>query len=255
MLTLSGESRRVGTFVKTDSPQIIEILGLCGLDFAVLDAEHAPFDRLTLDRMLFAGIAVRLPILVRIPDHRDATILSALDLGAAGIVVPHVDTEEHARNVVAAARFVGGRRGISLSARFGGYGTKPRAAAIRDADQCLVICQIESGEAVENLPRIAAVPGVGGLLIGRSDLALSLGLENPRHAQVMDAVHYIIAVARSRMLPVILVCGDEEEVHLFAAMGANAFVIGSDQSLLRDGASRLRKFLPSAGIRKEGQIA
>jgi 2-keto-3-deoxy-L-rhamnonate aldolase RhmA len=125
----------VGTFVKTDSTQVVEVLGHTDLDFLVLDAEHAPFDRAQQDRMLLAAHAVGKPMLVRIPDHRDATILSVLDLGAAGIVVPHVDSAEDARNVVAAARFVGGRRGLSLSARFGGYGTRSRAEAMTEADR------------------------------------------------------------------------------------------------------------------------
>jgi 2-keto-3-deoxy-L-rhamnonate aldolase RhmA len=91
-LQLPLDRRTVATFVKTDSPQVVEVLGLCSLDYVVLDAEHAPFDRQTMDRMVFAARAVGLPMLVRVPDHRDATILSVLDLGAHGIVVPHVDS-------------------------------------------------------------------------------------------------------------------------------------------------------------------
>ena len=236
----------VGTFVKTDSPQIVEVLGLCELDFAVLDAEHAPFDRGTMDRMLFAARAVGLPMLVRIPDHRDATILSVLDMAAAGIVVPHVDSVADARNVIAAARFIGGRRGISLSARFGGYGTRPRAEAIAQADACPVICQIESGAAVDAVEAIAAAPGMGGLLIGRADLALSLGLDSARHPIVMQAVHRIIAAARPHGVPVFVACSAEPEMAEFVAIGADGFIVGSDQSLLWAAASRLRGALSAA---------
>jgi 2-keto-3-deoxy-L-rhamnonate aldolase RhmA len=81
---------QVGTFVKTLSPHVVEILGPTGLDFAAIDAEHAPFDRAALDLMMLAGRAARLPIHVRIPDTAPATILSVLDVGAAGLVVPHV---------------------------------------------------------------------------------------------------------------------------------------------------------------------
>lgn len=247
MLALAGGRKTVATFVKTDSPQVVEILGLCGLDFVVLDAEHAPFDRGAMDRMLFTARAVGLPMLVRVPDHRDATILSVLDMAAAGVVVPHVDTVEDARNVVAAARFVGGRRGISLSARFGGYGTKPRAQAIAEADQSLVICQIESGAAVEAVEAITAVPGVGGLLIGRADLALSLGLDSPRAPAVMSPVERIIAAARPRALPVVVACANESEMAEFSTLGADAFIVGSDQSLLRGAAMRLAAARPAAG--------
>ncbi len=246
MLSLGSANGAVGTFIKTDSTQIVEVLGLCGLDFAVLDAEHAPFDRGIMDRMLLAARAVSLPMLVRIPDHRDATILSVLDMGAGGIVVPHIDDVAAALNVLQAARFVGGRRGISLSARFGHYGTRPRAEAIADADGSLVICQIESGPAVEAIEEIAMVPGLGGLLIGRSDLALSLGLDSARHPVVMQAVTRIIAAASRSSVPVLMACADEAEMAAFVALGAHGFVVGSDQSLLRAGAAKLRSSLTLA---------
>lgn len=235
-----------GTFVKTDSSQAIEILGLCGLDFVVIDAEHAPFDRATMDRMLLAARAAGLPALVRVPDQRDATILSVLDLGASGVVVPHVDSAEQAHTVMGAARFRGGRRGISLSARFAGYGTMARADAITAADLSLVIVQIESETALASVDAIAAVPGVGGLLIGRADLALSLGSGDPDAPDVETAVHAIVAAAHAGSLPAILACGSAGELAALTRFGADAFIIGSDQSLLRGAASGLRAAVNAA---------
>jgi 2-keto-3-deoxy-L-rhamnonate aldolase RhmA len=230
---------RLGVFVKTDSPQIVEILALTDLDFIVIDAEHAPFSPNIMDRMLFAAKALGLPAFVRIPDHRDGTILSVLDMGASGIVVPHVDTPDHARSVVAAARFVNGRRGLSLSARFGGYGTLPRDQAIADADRSLVVCQIESRAALDNVEQIAAVPGIAGLLIGRSDLALSMGENDAGSPGVMAAVRRIVAAARAHGLPVVMVCASVDEGRAYQKMGGTTFVIGSDQSLLRNAATRV----------------
>lgn len=245
-LTVGGNA--AGTFVKTDSSQIIEILGLCALDFVVIDAEHAPFDRATLDRMLLAARAVSLPALVRVPDQRDATILSVLDLGASGIIVPHVDTADQARAVVAAARFRDGRRGISLSARFAGYGTMPRKAAIAAADQSIVIVQIESAEGLAAVETIATIPGIGGLLIGRADLALSLGGDDPDAPDVEAAAHAIVAAAHANALPALLACGGIGDLASLRRFGADAFIIGSDQSLLRTAASTLR---PAAAALKK----
>jgi len=246
-LTLAPDSLSVGTFVKTDSTQTVEILGLCGLDFVVLDAEHAPFGRRQMDAMLLAARAVGLPMLVRVPDRRDATILNALDLGAAGLIVPHVDSPSQARDLLAAARFVGGRRGLSLSARFADYGTVPRGEAIAAADRAIIVCQIESPAAVEAVFDIAAEPGVAGLLIGRSDLALSMGVDSPGHVDVMRAVQTIVAAARQHRKSVMVALGRADEMAEFAAVGATSFIVGSDQSLLRDAAAQLRpamKVLP-----------
>jgi hypothetical protein len=102
-----------GLFIKTPAPQIIEIIALAGPDFAVIDAEHAPFDRVTLDLMLLAGRAAGLPLLVRVADARASSIGGALDLGAAGVMVPHIASVEMARAAVANARYRGGTRGFS----------------------------------------------------------------------------------------------------------------------------------------------
>lgn len=232
----------LGTFIKTDSPQVVEVLGTCGLDFAVVDAEHAPFDLMTLDRMMIASRAAALPLLVRIPDPADATILRVLDIGAAGIVVPHVDRPEDAATVVAAARYVGGRRGISPSPRHAGYGSMPLAEMIAAADRAAVVCQIESGAAVEAVEEIAAVPGVAGLLVGRLDLSLSLGVSGVRHPRVMAAVERTVEAAGRAGVVAAVACGPGELAEM-KAMGVTGFVVGSDQSLLASAAAGLRGML------------
>src|SRR3546814_4982378 len=80
----SGEAV-VGTFVKTTSPQTIEVLARTALDFAVLDAEHAPFGSESLAFALGAAHRAALATLVRVPDHNAAFINACLDMGADGI--------------------------------------------------------------------------------------------------------------------------------------------------------------------------
>jgi 2-keto-3-deoxy-L-rhamnonate aldolase RhmA len=221
-----------GTFVKTDSPQIVELLGMSSLDFAVVDAEHAPFDRCAIDRMMMASRAADLPLLVRLPDSRAPTIQSVLDLGAAGIVVPHVDSADIARAVVKRAKFHGGERGFSISPRFARYGTLARNEAIALGDAARVVCQIESRQALADVAAIAAVDGVDALFIGRSDLALSMGLVDTRGAEMEAAVARITEAAEAAGR----VCGmhvaDVDEARRFVAAGVSWFIIGSDQGLL-----------------------
>lgn len=227
---------QVGTFVKTASPHVVEVLGTTGLDFAVLDAEHAPLDRAALDLMMLAGRAAGLPLLVRIPDREAATVLSVLDMGAAGLLVPHVDTAEQARAVVAHARYRGGDRGYSGSPRAAGYGTLGMKQALAQGNQTLVMCQIESPEAVRNAAAIAAVDGVDGLFIGRADLALAMGLDDSKHADVSAATDQSIAaaLAAGKLAGVFTASVDERD--RYAAAGVRWFVFGSDQSFMRQGA-------------------
>lgn len=229
-------THQIGTFVKTGAPQIIEILGGAGLHFAVVDAEHAPFDRSTLDIMVIAARAVGLPLFVRIPDMQAATIQSALDLGVSGLLVPHVDSAEDARRVVARTRFLGGERGYSSSPRFAGYGAMGMKRAVEAGNGTTVICQIESRAGCNAAREIAAVDGVAGLFVGRADLALSFDLTDAKAPDVMRATVDVLAVAQDAGKIGGVALGDASECEEFAKMGATWFVIGSDQSLLRKGA-------------------
>lgn len=232
-------SRQIGTFVKTGAPQILEILGGAGLDFAVADAEHAPFDRATLDIMVIAARSVGLPLFLRIPDMTPATIQSALDLGVAGLLVPHVDSAEQARAVVARTRFIGGERGFSSSPRFAGYGALGMKKAVEVGDGTAIMCQIESRAGCAAAREIAEVDGVCGLFVGRADLALSMGLTDARAPEVMQATVDIIDTARQAGKAPGVALGDPAERAEFERMGATWFVVGSDQSLLRKGALSL----------------
>ena len=230
---------QLGTFVKTASPHVIEVLGTTKLDFVCIDAEHAPFDRAMLDLMVMAARTTRLQSFIRISEINPAAILQALDVGAAGLLVPHVDSVEQAKEVVAMARYQGGLRGYSSSPRFAGYGSLGMKEALRLGDQAQVICQIESEAAVHAAEAIAAVPGVAGLFVGRADLALSMGLDNPRDERVTQATRDVLATARCAGKLAGMHVGNNAERDQFTALGANWFVVSSDQTLLRQAAQSI----------------
>jgi 2-keto-3-deoxy-L-rhamnonate aldolase RhmA len=235
-LSLAPASRS-GLFVKTPSPHIIEVLATCpGVDFAVLDAEHAPFDRRDLDVMLLAGRAAGLPLMVRVQDSQPSTILSALDLGATGLVIPHVDSAEIARSVVALARFRGGARGYSGGTRIGSYGSIPMARVCDAADSVPIIAQIEHPNAVRDAADIIAIDEIAGVLIGRADLALSMGYDNTADPAVEQATRAMFSAVAGCGKIVGAVVADHRERDRFAAMGANWFLVGTDHSYLRLGA-------------------
>jgi 2-keto-3-deoxy-L-rhamnonate aldolase RhmA len=236
-----GESVAIGTFIKTASAQLVEVLGLSGLHFGVLDAEHAALDRSAIDLMLLAGRAAGLPLLLR-PDSRESSLIQcALDCGAAGVVLPHVDSEEDARQAVARARYRHGTRGFSGSTRAAGYGAMPMADALAAGDATLVICQIESPEAVANAGAIARVEGVGGLLVGRADLAVAMGEGSASSAAVIEAAMTVARAARAAGKIAGMATGSAAECARFRAAGANWFIVSSDQGLLRQAAGDMTK--------------
>jgi 2-keto-3-deoxy-L-rhamnonate aldolase RhmA len=229
-----------GTFIKTPLPSVVEILALSGMGFGIIDAEHAPIDRLAMDTMLLAGAALKFPLFVRVLEPSAGALLSALDLGAVGVVIPHVDDEHMAREYVSRCKYRGGTRGFSSSPRAAAYGTLSMEAAITRGDTAVVMCQIESPQAVANAHAIAAVPGVDVLFIGRADLALAMGFDGTARPEVDRAVDEVIAAARGAGKSVAVAVGTVRERDLYAARGADWIVIGSDQAFMRQGAVTAR---------------
>jgi 2-keto-3-deoxy-L-rhamnonate aldolase RhmA len=179
--------------------------------------------------LLGAGRAPALPLYVRV--RNPSGIQSALDLGARGIVVPHVDTPDIARAVVSAARFVGGMRGYSGSTRHADYGRATMADAIVRGDQSKVIVQIEHPVAIDNVEAILAVPGIDGILIGRADLALAMGYMSQGGA-VDAAVDAMLARITPADKIIGLVVSSAAERQNYTERGANWFLVGTDHGLL-----------------------
>lgn len=223
-----------GCFIKTPAYQNVEIAGGAGLDFVVIDTEHGVFDPSQLDQCLMAARASGTAGLVRLPDHAAGSVLSALDMGACGVLVPHVTDADTARTVVARARYQNGERGFSNSPRAGSYGAAAMADHLAASDDgATVWCQIEDREGVENIDAIAAVPGVDCLFIGRADLALSYGLTDLEHPTVRRAIDKIVAAGNSAGVAVGIFLADDAEAPSYAESGISVFLIGSDQSWIR----------------------
>ncbi|MGF7178128.1 HpcH/HpaI aldolase family protein [Azospirillum doebereinerae] len=226
-----------GIFAKTASHQTVEVLGRSGLDFIVIDAEHAPFSRSDLDLCILAAIATGLPALVRIPEISEAAILTALDLGAAGVMVPHVQNAGQAARAVSAAKYAG-RRGFSNSPRAGDYGLRPIAPHAKESDASVaVIAMIEDMAGIDNIPEIAAVDGIDALFIGRVDLTIALGRYDVGHPDVEAAVQRIFAAAPQLGKPLGALADSPALCPPLHENGVRMFLLGTDQGLLRGAVS------------------
>lgn len=235
----SGE-RLLGTFVKTPTPHTTEILGDLGFDFVVIDEEHAPFDRVTIDAVLLAARATGIAGIVRVSEPTPSRLLAVLDDGAAGVLIPHVSSVAKAQEVAAACRYRGGKRGFSNSPRAGRYGGLSIWQHVDAADaEVSVIAMIEDPEALDTIEAIAAVDGIHGLFIGRGDLTVALGAPAMDAPEIYDAVKKIAAAARAAGKPVCMMVANADEAAFFAPLGATSFIISSDQGLMRQAASKV----------------
>ena len=235
----AGESI-IGTFVKTPSPIIVEVLGLTKLDCLCLDAEHAPFDRGTLDSCILAARAASLEVLVRVPSSAPEHILNALDCGATGVLIPHVRSAEQARACVRASHFGPGGRGYAGSTRAAAYTTNTMGRyKSESALRTVVIAQIEDPEAVADIEAIAAVEGLDAIFIGRVDLTVAYGAETLDDPRVVAAVEAVCAAGQRAGKPVGMFVARPSEVPPWRARGATLFLLGSDHGFLLNGAAAL----------------
>ncbi|NNF16154.1 MAG: aldolase [Gammaproteobacteria bacterium] len=229
----------MGTFIKTPSPIIAEVLSLSELDVYCIDTEHAPFGRLEVDLCISAFRAADRPSLVRTANDSPTEIRNALDSGATGILVPHVTSAEQARAIVAAAHFGDGGRGYAGSSRAAGYTTKQMADHLADSrEQTTVIVQIEDVAALDHVARIAAVDGVDALFVGRFDLAVAMQ-KSPLDADVIAAVRDICAAGQDAGTAVGMFTGKPDEIPEWRKAGASFFLLSSDHSMLLSGANAL----------------
>jgi staphyloferrin B biosynthesis citrate synthase len=235
----------LGSFVKTPTSHAVEILGDVGFDFVVIDEEHAPFDRAATDVALLAARAADIAGVVRVADGRASNLLSVLDGGASGVLVPHVSTAAKAREVAAACRYRGGKRGFSNSPRAGGYGRLGIWDHVEGDAATTVIAMIEDPEALDEIDAIAAVEGIDGLFIGRGDLTVALGAPAMDSEPVRQAVEAIAAAGRAGGKTLCAMAGRAAEAEWLRALGITAFIISSDQGFLRQAAGRaLVEFAP-----------
>lgn len=230
-----------GTFLKTPSPILVEILADTGLDLICIDAEHAPFDRLAIDSCVMAARAAGLAAVVRVPTAASHYVLNALDCGADGVLLPHIRSPEEAAAAVASAQFGRGGRGYAGSTRAAGFGMTPIPDHLStSAARTVVIAQIEDVEAVEAVEAIADVPGLDALFVGRIDLTIALGGKDPDAPPVIAAVERVLAAGKAAGVPVGMFVPRDQDVAGWHAKGARLFLQGSDHSFMRAGAKAAR---------------
>lgn len=236
---LSAGDQLIGTFIKTPSPVVAEVLGLSDLDVYCIDVEHAPFGRLDVDLCVSAFRAADRPSLVRVADDSPTQIRNALDSGATGILVPHVTSAKQAAAIVKAAHFGDGGRGYAGSSRAANYTTKSMADHIADSrEQTTVIVQIEDIAALDQVTEIASVEGVDALFVGRFDLAVAMQ-KNPADKDVIEAVREVCKRGKSAGTVVGMFTANVAEIPDWKDAGASFFLLSSDHSMMLSGANAL----------------
>ena len=185
------------------SPNAPRLLQAAGLDYLLVDCEHGAYDDSAMSAMAATAMACGFPLIVRVPKADRAYILKYLEMGAAGILLPMVQTARQAEQLVEYAKYAPvGNRGISTRRSHNGYDATDMLGYFQTANERIqLFVQIETKQAVAHLEEIAAVPGLSGLVVGPNDLTADFGdfgnYESPR---LWDAVEEVVHVAQDRGL-------------------------------------------------------
>jgi len=214
---------------------------MTSLDAVCLDAEHAPFDRRSLDLCTIPLKAGNTPAIIRPPSTAAPDILNALDLGADAILAPHILSKQTALDLVERAHF-GRGRGYAGSSRAAGYGARSmREHITKSGESTTLIAQIEDAAAVKALPDILTVEAIDGYFIGRADLTVSMGYEDPNHPDILALVEDLCKTIIKAGKPVGMFTGVLAEIPHWRSLGVTLFLLGSDHSFLKQGANNLVK--------------
>jgi 4-hydroxy-2-oxoheptanedioate aldolase len=179
-----------GLFISSIDPAVTGIMGEAGFDYVVIDGEHGRNDRLQVEQHVRAATATGIVPFVRILENSQALIQATLDVGAQGIVVPHVDTAADARRAVEASYYSPrGKRGMCPASHAGRYTMANWIDRTRNADDnVMVIPILESKKSIENIEEILAVDGIDVVHFGPGDLSADMGLDlNTQVDLLMDS--------------------------------------------------------------------
>jgi 2-keto-3-deoxy-L-rhamnonate aldolase RhmA len=227
--------------------EIARAMATAGFDWLFVDMEHGTIDLDEAAQMAVAALDAGIAAIPRVPAGQFSLATRLLDGGAAGIVMPHVDTPDQAREIVDRLKYPPqGHRSVAGAMAQLGYRSVPLAEATRNLNaETLVVVMIETPEAVRNADAIAAIPGIDVLLIGTNDLSMELGHPGElAHAKVHAAYETVIAACKKHgkwagMGGVYT----EDLMSRYVGMGCRFLLGGNDFSFVMAAAQQRTKFL------------
>ena len=241
---LKAGEQACGLWMSIESPIVTELLSGLGFDYFVFDTEHSPLGIYQAQTLMQAMRPMGTTPIVRVWWNDLVAIKRALDIGAYGIVVPWVNTKEQAEMAVKACRY----------APEGLRGCGPRRAALFDPDylqtadeEILIIAQIETKQAVENIEDILSVEGIDVSYIGPADLSASHGhLGNMSHPEVQEAIDKVFDASEAAGVAKGVHMGSGKTILDRVEKGYNFITVGSDLGSVRAGANEILKMLGKA---------
>lgn len=224
----------IGTFASINSPDLVEIMGLTGFDFVIIDCEHGPMDAETSTNLIRAAQIYNMTPIVRIRENSETVVLKQLDVGAHGIQVPQINTSEDAKLLVQRTKYAPlGKRGVAMP-RAADYGLYPIMEYFEKSNkETMIIAHCENVTALDNLEDIAKVDGIDVIFLGPFDMSQSMGISGQvTHPKIQEAAQRVLDVCdKYNKIPgIFAVNGDDAKVKI--EQGFRYVPIGMDCTLI-----------------------
>lgn len=234
------------------TPGVGPMLDACGLDFVIYDMEHGRCDITMLEQMIASCRGSSVVPMARVPDLNFAPLSRVLDIGARGVMVPRVETRQQTEKIVRQLKYAPrGERGVALGVAHDHYRAAGPEFFAQANEDTMVIIQLESALAFENLDSILSVPGVDVAWVGHYDLTLSMGLagqfDHPRFLQAMDDL--VAACQRHGVAPGFLPPTKDAAVH-WIRKGFRMLSLGSDIGVFLDALKNFKTYVRQESGRK-----
>jgi 4-hydroxy-2-oxoheptanedioate aldolase len=226
-----------GTFLNLGSPITVEIAGLAGFDWLLIDHEHGPGGEDTMLHQLQAAAATPAFPVVRIALNEVPRFKRALDMGALGVMVPYVSTAAETRAAVSAMRYPPhGIRGVAKFNRGAGFGGDFEEYYLHAHERLVTVIQIETPEAIKNIDEIAAVDGADVLFVGPTDLSYNMGIRDQlESAQFTEALKKVSDAAKRHGKAAGILVHNNALVPKVRELGYSFTALGSDGGAVRAG--------------------
>ncbi|KAA3618918.1 MAG: aldolase [Calditrichaeota bacterium] len=233
--TLKNGGRIYGSAIVSPSPHWPGAVGQAGLDFVFLDLEHTAWSRDKLAQMCVVYASLGLPPIVRTPSPDPFEASKALDGGAVGILAPYIETVDQLQALVGAVKYKplkGEKLQQVLQGKIRLAPAMQKYTASRNENNILLI-NVESVPAFDNLDALLAVPGLDGIIIGPHDLSCSMGIpEEYQNDEFKQTVNEIIKRARARKIAVGIHFSETAQVQIdWVQLGVNIIMHSSDISI------------------------
>lgn len=236
----------IGPFMKLPSPAVVEIAGLAGFDFVIIDCEHGPLDMLTAEDMIRAAKLRGISPVIRVSANEEVLISRALDVGADAVQVPQIVTRADAEKVVRAAKFApAGQRGVCRYVRAAEYTHVEKQHYFQQANaDTLVIIHVEGEEGVQHIDEILEVDGVDVIFLGPYDLSQSLGIPGEvNHPKVVRLMEEVIEKAGNKNKCIGTFADNTEAAEKWMKAGVQYMSYSVDVGIIMDAFQKITKEL------------